>query len=528
MYNRFVQVKRVVNIFNFIRAIEPRIPSITTEVLLDTTSRQIDLVNRHNLPATFALQYDALVDQRYQELLRGNLAPRCEIAAWWEIVQPLAEKSGIEWRGRFPWDWHADVGFSTGYTPDERERLVDVYMADFKEIFGCYPRTVGSWFIDTHSLAYMADRYAITASCNCKDQIGTDGYTLWGGYWNQGYYPSRRNAYLPAQEVSAQIPIPIFRMLGSDPIYQYDSGLESRVQGVITLEPTYSVGGGDPAWVDWFLGLVAEEPCLAFAYAQAGQENSFTWKRFGKSLTMQVERISRLAQEGKITVETMEQTGNWFRNRFEVTPATAVTATDDWKGEGRKTVWYNSRFYRINLLWEHDDFRIRDIHLFDQDYADPYLVEALRSSACEYDAPPLVDGFNWSGSLCIAGIRAVDLASNNRAIGVGYPEVYEGNPSELVVSCDLTLGGRFEIRCTERDISFRFVDIPDLMRPALALTWDDGAPVPFREIGRQSLNCIHKNFSYTVSCVAGRFESSDDKNKILMVPDDGVFRIRIA
>ena len=160
-----------------------------------------------------------------------------------------------------------------------------------------------------------------------------------------------------------------FCMLGSDPIYQYDSGLESRVQGVITLEPTYSVGGGDPAWVDWFLGLVAEEPCLAFAYAQAGQENSFTWKRFGKSLTMQVERISRLAQEGKITVETMEQTGNWFRNRFEVTPATAVTATDDWKGEGRKTVWYNSRFYRINLLWEHDDFRIRDIHLFDQDYA---------------------------------------------------------------------------------------------------------------------------------------------------------------
>ena len=101
-----------------------------------------------------------------------------------------------------------------------------------------------------------------------------------------------------------------------------------------------------------------------------------------------------------------------------------------------------------------------------------------------------MDGFNWSGSLCIAGIRAVDLASNNRAIGVGYPEVYEGNPSELVVSCDLTLGGRFEIRCTERDISFRFVDIPDLMRPALALTWDDGAPVPFREIGRQSLNAF--------------------------------------
>ena len=35
------------------------------------------------------------------------------------------------WRGRFPWDWHADVGFATGYTPEEREKLVDVYMNDF-------------------------------------------------------------------------------------------------------------------------------------------------------------------------------------------------------------------------------------------------------------------------------------------------------------------------------------------------------------------------------------------------------------
>lgn len=520
-----MQVKRVVNIFNFVRAIEPRIPSITPEVLLETTSRQIDLVNRHNLPATFALQYDALIDPGYQALLRGSLDPRCEIAAWWEIVQPLVEKAGIEWRGRFPWDWHADVGFSTGYSPEDRERLVDVYMADFRDNLGYYPRTVGSWFIDTHSLAYMADRYGIAASCNCKDQIGTDGYTLWGGYWNQGYYPSRRNAYLPAQDEAAQIPVPVFRMLGSDPIYQYDSGLQSRIQGVITLEPTYSVGGGDPAWVDWFLKIVGEEPCLAFSYAQAGQENSFTWNRFGEALSMQVERIAKLAREEKITVETMEQTGKWFRNRFKVTPATAVTATDDWKGEGRKTVWYNSRYYRVNMLWEHDDFRIRDIHLFDQGYADPYLVEPLRSSACEYDAPPLVDGFNWSGAETIAGIRVVDLAGSCGAVAVGAPDVRGDAKSGLAVFCSLAHGGRLEIRCGERVLSFRFVDVPRSMRPALAMTWQSGVPVPFVEIGRQSLKCIHKDFLYKVVSLEGRFEKTEDGNVILMVPDGGVFSI---
>ena len=47
------------------------------------------------------------------------------------------------------------------------------YMADFQKIFGYYPKSAGSWFIDAHTLKYMHDKYGITASCNCKDQIGT-------------------------------------------------------------------------------------------------------------------------------------------------------------------------------------------------------------------------------------------------------------------------------------------------------------------------------------------------------------------
>ena len=92
-----------------------------------------------------------------------------EIAAWWEIPRPLAEKAGLKWRGRFDWDWAANVGFSPGYTPAERRKLVDVYMADFKAIFGYYPRTVGSWFIDEVTLGYLAERYGIVASCNCSN-----------------------------------------------------------------------------------------------------------------------------------------------------------------------------------------------------------------------------------------------------------------------------------------------------------------------------------------------------------------------
>ena len=199
---------KIVNIINFIRLLEPRDSAITEDVLFQTVVKQVEILRKYKLPGTFLLQYDALMDRRYQQLLSSLPKDSFEIGAWWEIPQPLVENAGMKWRGRYPWDWHADVGFSTGYTPAQREKLVDVYMNDFKKIFGYYPRSVASWFIDAHTLNYLYDKYKIVASANCKDQLGTDGYTLWGGYWSQAYYPSRINSYMPAQTEANQTSVP--------------------------------------------------------------------------------------------------------------------------------------------------------------------------------------------------------------------------------------------------------------------------------------------------------------------------------
>ena len=227
------EAPRIVNIVNFIRNIEPRSEEITETVLYETVARQAAQLAEYGLPATFLLQYDALINPRYRKLLTQDVYPGTEVGGWWEITQPHVEAAGLKWRG-----------FATGYTPEERRKLVDVYMEKFKEIFGKYPTAIGSWFIDAYTLGYMYDKYGIVASCNCKDQIGTDGYTLWGGYWNQAYYPSRVNAYMPAQTREGQIPVPVFRMLGSDPIYQYDNCVGGALQGVISLEPVYGDSGG--------------------------------------------------------------------------------------------------------------------------------------------------------------------------------------------------------------------------------------------------------------------------------------------
>ena len=78
---------RIVNIINFIRQCEPRIDWITEEVLYETVVEQIKTMKKHQLKGTFLLQYDALIDARYQKLLKGLPAEMFEVGTWWETLQ---------------------------------------------------------------------------------------------------------------------------------------------------------------------------------------------------------------------------------------------------------------------------------------------------------------------------------------------------------------------------------------------------------------------------------------------------------
>jgi hypothetical protein len=447
---------RIVNIYNFVRDNDYRIPN-SKAVLYEATSRQVELLKRADLPATFALQYDALIDTNYQKLFKEQLGTNYEIAAWWEIPQALVEKAGLKWRGHHEWDPAANVGFSPGYTPEERRKLVDVYMADFKAVFGYYPRTAGSWYIDEVTLGYMAERYGIVASCNCKDQIGTDGYTLWGGYWNQAYYPSRLNAYMPAQTKAGQIDVPVFRMLGSDPIYQYPGA-----HGMFTLEPVYPEAGGSGEWVAWFMNNLIERPSLAFAYTQAGQENSFGWEAMKTGLTRQVALLATQAKVGEITVQTLVQTGQWFRDHYSLTPPTTVVALDDWKHENRKTVWYDSRFYRLNILWQNGAFFIRDLHCFDEKMVSPTHDAALAATSLAYYTLPIVDDALWPASgTKPTGMWPLLLSSDGSASPMtteGPPVVEELNPTDLIIQQPLSGGATFTIVCAETNVTFTGID----------------------------------------------------------------------
>lgn len=391
-------------------------------------------------------------------------------------------------------------------------------MEKFKEIFGNYPKSIGSWYIDAHTLNYMYEKYGIIASCNCKDQIGTDGYTLWGGYWNQAYYPSKRNGYMPAQTQEGQIPVPVFRMLGSDPIYQYDTGLGNERQGVISLEPVYGSAGSNRKWVDYFFHSIVDEPCLAFNYAQAGQENSFTWKAMQKGLEMQIPIIDSLRQINKVRVETLGESGAWFKQNYPNTPATAVTTLQDVRGEGNKTVWFNSRYYRVNLLWKGTEFSFRDVHLFDERFQSDYVDKAGEGSQFFFYTLPLADGYRWSTPDDRAGLHLVQhLASGEmKRIALNTPEVSEPDMQTLVVTCKdpdkhtfrMTFTEKgFEVVCDTKDKDFNW---------SLDLHAAPDAELPFKDISDKVMKMQFNGFDYEVNCTAGNVERTDK----------GTFRLR--
>ncbi|MGN1409822.1 MAG: hypothetical protein ACI4XJ_06560 [Eubacteriales bacterium] len=401
-----MQKRQIVNIVNFIRAVEPRVKMDLIEPVVE----QIKLMKKHGLRGTFLVQYDTLGMPEFTDILKELDPEQFELGVWHEIVEPMCADCGIRWTGRFPWDWHVHCGFSLGYTKEEREKLADALFEKFRSVFGYYPRSFGSWLFDTHTVRYIAGKYELDAICNCKEQYGTDGYTLWGGYYGQGYYPSANNVFMPAQSEETEIRVPLFRMLGSDPVYQYDFGTSAEsgaqmFQGVITLEPVYCSGGGggNKKWVDWYLKENFNGDCLSFGYAQAGQENSFGWKSMKDGLEYQFEKFAQMQKEGKLCCETLGDTGRWYKETYETTPPSAITAHDAWDDGEKRSVWYSSKKYRVNLFSDKNGVRIRDLHIFSDSFADPYEDKVCDKNEATYESLPAVDGNRFSGNGVLAG-----------------------------------------------------------------------------------------------------------------------------
>ena len=398
-------MKKIVNIVNFVRACEPRDATVD---LVGTLKNEISLNKKYGFPNTILMQYDAMITPEFQNIFKTEKDDNTELGIWFECVRQLVEECGIKWRGPedVTWDWHIIPGFLMAYSIHERKAMIDEFMTKFKEIFGYYPASVGSWLLDSWSVNYMEEAYDVKAFVICREQYGVDAYTVWGGYYNQGYYPAKNNIMCPAQTKENAVNAPVFKMLGPDPIYCYDEEeFETGIdRGCATMEPIWKYGNNKKIFTS-YLDSYYKEECMDFAYSTVGQENPFGWNNFGDALMMQMEIINERSMAGEFVIEKLCDTGEWFKNTFTNNPQVSLISHDDWADNGLKSVWFNCKNYRANLFVDNTKLYFRDITKFDERYNERYLDVPCTTMTAYYDNLPVVDGRLWNDENIKAGLK---------------------------------------------------------------------------------------------------------------------------
>ncbi len=282
-----------------------------------------------------------------------------------------------------------------------------------------------------------------------------------------------------------------------------------------------NLAGGDSAWVHWFFSQFVEGESMAFAYTQAGQENSFTWSAMAKGFEIQMPLIARLRDEHKISVQTLEESGKWFVKNYAVTPATSVTVNKDIDGSNLKTVWYNNRFYRVNLLWENDNLRIRDIHLFNEHFPSSYETEKATANECQFFTLPFTDGYLWSNKDTLAGMHfKAGIDGKEILLSGSNPEIKQTGKGLLQVTWPLkSIPGKFVIDFGETTFSISFIGDT---KPGwyIELETASNATLPFTNIQPQKLSCKFQGFDYTVKAVSGMFIKSSGRAAFIIKPAD--------
>ena len=89
----------------------------------ESLKNEYEIINEHNLPATWLFTYDALVNPEVISVA-GEMNEEQEFGIFLEITPDLAEASGVEYHDTGRWH-HAYSVFLSGYTQEESVKIID-------------------------------------------------------------------------------------------------------------------------------------------------------------------------------------------------------------------------------------------------------------------------------------------------------------------------------------------------------------------------------------------------------------------
>jgi hypothetical protein len=229
--------------------------------------------------------------------------------------------------------------------------------------------------------------------------------------------------------------------------------------------------------------------------------------------------IARLRDVHKIRVETMEASGRWFSKKYKVTPVTSFSVDKDLEGSDLKTIWFNSRFYRINILWEHGTLRIRDVHLFNENLPSVYETQPVTENECRFFTLPFVDGYIWSKPEQLAGLRLKAVIDGKEiSLKGGDPKFTRTGPGIMHISWPLqTVQGWVEIDLDEKKMEMK-LKINQALNWFLDLSTAADVQLPFGSISGRNLDCSFEGMHYNIQAAKGSFSKPGSGSVLRIQP----------
>lgn len=367
----------------YITVVNPvRVAYYTKDVSASLRS-QYSVVSRNGIPATWLLTYDVLNTASAIPVLKNMRGQ--ELGIWLEVTRESAKNVGIEFKETGSWH-HADAVFLAGYTRDKRLKFIDAVFEKFKSKFGYYPTSVGSWWTDAYSLAYMKEKYKVTANLGVADQFSTDNYQVWGQYWTLPFYPSKYNPAIPSSSVENKIDIVNLQWAPRDPLNGYRNSLYSTQD--------YPLIGQDITYLEKLIYLFGKKGRNEFGHIVLGVEGDVDPENYQKEYAKQMGLVSKLVGRGEFSLRTMKSFSDWYRKTYpNVSPANVVEADDLTGNSKNKSVWYQSPKYRIGLIFnpENSEAKIVDLRIYNSDFLEPYFFSPIGEKTLYVYNPAILD-----------------------------------------------------------------------------------------------------------------------------------------
>jgi hypothetical protein len=370
---------------SFISIVNPLRISSYTKDSAKSISAEYEQVKNRNLPATWLLDYKILNNESSLKAI-STFDKKQELGLLFEVSPEFANAAGVAYNQSDSWHRSNSI-FLNGYKQEDRIKMIDFLFDNFKKEFGYYPKSVGAWWIDSFSLKYMSDKYGIIANLNVADQMGTDGYTVWGGYWSTPYYPSNINALFPANSEENKIPVVTMRWAPRDPINGYISPDEREATRFSTQDHD-TVGLG----YDFFENLIRLYLSKDFGHVVIGLEGDYDPQSYTLNYDNHLSIAQKMESEG-VRIVNMRDYADLYKNKFNNLSPEILLESSDILGSSKRIYWYHNTNYRIGILYDVSEksTKIIDLRSFYKNLPEAFYTAPNSQPDLFQIAPAIID-----------------------------------------------------------------------------------------------------------------------------------------